>query len=124
MPAIKFSKEEVLSAGKLDAGWYKLKIVNVIEKTAKDGESLNWEVSFQVSEGPNAGVTFKDWQSEKPMGMKKRIEMIKALAGGKIEVGKDYGDLETLIGKEVMGYCTYDPDFKANKVDDFRTAKV
>lgn len=123
MPKIQFSQDQILSGDPLDAGWYTLTIVSAVEALANDKESYNWVMDFKIAEGPKTGVPIRAWLSEKPMGMAQRVGLVRALAGGKAEAGKDYGELSDLVGRKIEGYCVYDTAFKSNKVEDFRPVK-
>ena len=119
MPKIQFTEENMLERQQLEATWYKLKVVSVIEGPGKsDPKSTVYTVDFIVDEGPSKGVPIKHWFSEKAMG--RIVDFLKAFTA-KVEAGKEY-DLADTISRHVMGFVKYDEDRQQNTIDAFKKA--
>ena len=118
MPAVKFTKEDLLSRQQITAGWYKLNVKDITEKPGtNDPTSLTYPASFVVAEGPSTGVPVRKYFTEKQMG--DFSNFLACFVTGGIEVGKDY-DYTQAIGRFVMGYCRYNTDMNWNEVVDFK----
>lgn len=115
MPKISFTKSDLLERKNLKAAWYKAKVVAIKEELAKDKESTNYVTQFVVSEGENVGVPIRHWFSEKAMG--RIVDFVKCF--GDVKEGQDI-ELQEFVNREVMVFAAFDPEFKWNKIDDFR----
>lgn len=113
---IKFSETDILASAKLEAGIYKLKVLDVSAAPGKkDPESTTFVVSLAVAEGPNINVPVQAILSSKMM--KGLTEFISCFVD-KIDPTKDY-DLEQTKGKTVTAYVVHNLEYKNNEVKDF-----
>ncbi len=114
---VQFTKEDLLNRNQLEAGWYQLKIKEVLSGPGKsDPTSTTYTIKLVVANGPQAGTPLMTYLSEKAMGL--AVDFVRAVVG-KIEPGQSY-DLESLVGRDVMGYVTYNLDRKWNEVKDWK----
>lgn len=122
MPAVSFTKENLLERNQLKAGWRKLKVKETTEAQGKnDPDSITWPTVFVVDEGADLGVPVNHWFTEKQMG--RLAEYLKCfIPNGKVEEGKKY-ELSDTIGKHVMGYVEYDIKTGFNSIKDFKPVK-
>jgi hypothetical protein len=121
MPEVTFTETNLLEKKQLTAGWFKLKVVSIGEKPGtSDPESTTWPAFFTVEEGPSAGVPVRKYFTEKQMG--DVAEYIHAFTGGVVTSGKKYS-LDETVGRSILGYCKWNPDFRWNDVLDFKVIK-
>ena len=118
MPLITFTQENLNEGNKLDPSRYKLMLKSVEEKpSSKDESNPVWHCDFVVVDGKMKETPIKHWFNGKIM--KDVVGFISCFVpGGKLEAGKSY-ELSALVGKEVMAFCTYDPERKQNVIQDF-----
>ena len=117
MPGISFTPEDLASTNKLDAAWYKLKILDVVEGAGKkDPTSTTWTISLAVAEGPKAPTPVTHWLSTKMMD---RAAIFMKCFVASPEAGKVY-PIEETKGKEIMAYAQWDMERNSNVILDFK----
>ena len=118
MPEITFTQENLNEGNKLDPTKYKLRMKGVEEKpSSKDENNPVWHTDFIVVDGKFKDTPIKHYFNGKIM--KDVVAFVACFTpGGKLEAGKNY-ELSALVGKEVMAFCTYDPERKQNVVQRF-----
>lgn len=119
MPKVTFTQEDVLQKTKLDAGWYPMKAVEIVEAVAKDKVSTNWVTKFVISEGPMAGVPIRHWFNEKAMG--RVMDFLACFTGGKIDTGKEY-ELDQSLNRPILGFASFNSEMGFNTIQDFKPA--
>lgn len=119
MPGFTFTDEDLSRNNPLEATWYPLKVVSVTSGPGKkDSSSTTWTIDMVVSSGPGAKTPVRHYLSDKMPSS--AIQYIRSfIPDGKVVAGKEY-PIEATHGKETMGYCTWDADFKTNKALDFK----
>src|SRR6266436_5839396 len=117
MPGITFTKEDLSASNKLDAGWYKLNIIDIVEGPGgKDPSSTTWTCKFVVVDGPKEGTPITHWFSSK---MQDRAAVFIRCFTKDPVPGKVY-PIEETKGKQVLGYCTWDLANNRNTIMDFK----
>ena len=121
MPSVTFTKENLLERKQLKAGWRKLKVKSASEGPGKsDPDSIVYPFVFIIDEGEDLGTPVNHWFTEKQMG--RLSEFIACFTGGQVDTSKVY-QLESTVGRHVMGYCEYDIKTGFNVIKDFKPVK-
>jgi hypothetical protein len=102
----------------LEPNWYAVKITKVEERQARDGESMNLWVSFEVTSQDDAtnGVPLRRCFSEKAPGF--ILNFVYALTGKKVETEQEIAVTEACIGRQLKVYVNQEGQF-SNNVTDF-----
>jgi hypothetical protein len=122
MPAVSFTKENLLERKQLKAGWRKLKVKSISEGPGKsDPDSTVYPVVLVIDDGEDLGTPVNHWFTEKQMG--RLSEFVACFTGGVVDPNKEYS-LDSIVGRHIMGYCEFDIKTGFNVIKDFKPFKV
>lgn len=118
MPAIVFSKSDLLESKQLSAGWRNLIVKEVSYAPGKSDPTSNvYKIVVAVEDGPDAGVPINFWLTEKQPA--RIATFIGCFIEGEPQPGKSY-QVEDTKGMSFAGYCSYDVGMRWNTVTDYR----
>lgn len=120
MPSFTFSDSDIAQNNPLEATWYPLKVVAINSAPGKkDPSGTTTTIDFVVADGgPGEKTPIRHYLTDKMLSGV--IAYVRAFVPtGKVEPGKAY-NVDDTLNKMVMGYCTWDKDFKSNKVLDLK----
>lgn len=112
------SKDDVNAGKLLTPGWFKCGVTGYEEKASKGDASLNRNLQFNVSEGPDEGVRLRTTFNEKYSPL--LGDFITAV-GGEFKEGNTY-DLEDAKGKTILVHVKRGEynGRPTNEIDGFR----
>lgn len=118
MPALQYTKEDLLRGKKVDPGWYNVKVTGVKPYEAKSDGSQNWDVEMKIIGGPFEGVPVKKTFNEKAPGFAIRFA---AAFGYKPSPDGGEIDLEKTVGRSLKIYIKNDMynGRPTNKIEDY-----
>lgn len=118
MPTVTFSEQDILAGKKLNTDWYKYRVKSVSEgKGKKDPDSITYTVQVVGLTGAATNVPITTWFSEKMLGP--LIEFVGCF--GTVKPSEKV-ELSNYVGKDFMGYTSYDTVAKRNVISEFKTA--
>lgn len=124
MPNVKFTREDFQGKTPIVPGWYTLMVGEFTERPSKDGDSTNFWGEFKITQdGQFQGTPLRHCFNEKALGFAGgAVDYMTCFTADpeKLEGAEVIDALMMTTGREVQGYCEWDPDFSRNQIRDWR----
>lgn len=127
MPSVKFRREDFLGKTPITPGWYPFTVGEFTEKAASNGESTNFWGEFKVAQdGDFKDTVIRHCFNEKAIEYSGGAADYMACFTSETDklVGMEVLDmLKQTTGHVVLGYAEWNPQFRRNQINDWRSSK-